>query len=69
MNLGKYAKFWTALVGLGLTAASAFYGPSNPWITAVIAVAGAAGVYAIPNAGYAEVKNEEHAGQAKTVNL
>lgn len=48
LNLGKYGKFWTAIIGLGLTVATAKYSGTT-WLPYVIAAASALGVYGVPN--------------------
>ena len=47
-SLGRYSKALTAVIGQALTFASLYYG-GNHWVSAAIAVAAAAGVYAVPN--------------------
>ena len=69
MNLGKYAKFYFAVIGLGITVASVIYGPANHWVVIAVAVASAIGVYAVPNAGYVEAKIEGHDGEHKTASV
>jgi hypothetical protein len=48
ITLGRYAKFWTAAIGMALTVASAKYGGTT-WMPYLIAAAGALGVYGVPN--------------------
>lgn len=48
MSPGRYAKLLTSAAGLTLTALAPYYG-SQHWFAAVIAVAAALGVYAVPN--------------------
>lgn len=48
-RLAEYRKTATAVVALGITYATAFYGSTNKWVVIAIAVAGALGVYAVPN--------------------
>ena len=69
MNLGKYAKSYVAVIGLGITVASVIYGPANHWVVIAVAVASAIGVYAVPNAGYVEVKKEGNAGEHTSAHL
>jgi hypothetical protein len=49
-TIARYAKALTAAVGVGLTVAVAEFGATNKWVAIAIAVASAAGVYAVPNA-------------------
>ena len=49
INLGQYAKFFTALAGQGLVYAQYEYGSGNKWVTLATAAAAALGVYAVPN--------------------
>lgn len=51
MKIAAYAKFITAAIGEGLAVAVALYGSGNHWVAVAIAVAGALGVYAVPNQG------------------
>jgi hypothetical protein len=48
ITFGPYSKAVTAVIGQALTFASLYYG-TNHWISAAVAVASAAGVYAVPN--------------------
>ena len=48
INLGRYSKAITAVVGQALTYASLYYGHSH-WVAAAVAIAAAMGVYAVPN--------------------
>lgn len=49
INVGKYGKFFTAIVGLGLTVASSKYS-GTAWLPYAVAAASALGVYGVPNA-------------------
>ena len=51
LNLGRYAKFVTAIVGQAIAYASLYWGagPDAKYVTIAIAVASALGVYAVPN--------------------
>ena len=51
LNLGPYAKFVTAIVTQAATWASLYWGngPDARYVSIGIAVAGALGVYAVPN--------------------
>ena len=49
INLGRYSKAVTAVIGQALTYASLYYG-SNHYVALAIGVASALGVYAVPNA-------------------
>lgn len=49
INLGKYAKTITALVGQAIAFATLYY-PGNHYVALAIAVASVLGVYAVPNA-------------------
>jgi hypothetical protein len=48
LNLGRYSKAITAVIGQGLAYATLYYW-NNHWVAAAVAVAGALGVYAVPN--------------------
>ena len=48
LNLGRYSKAVTAVIGQALTFASLYYG-SNHYVAAALAVASAMGVWAVPN--------------------
>ena len=48
INLGRYSKAVTAVIGQALTYASLYYGGSK-WVAAAVAIAAALGVYAVPN--------------------
>lgn len=48
LNLGRYSKFVTAIIGQALTFITLYEGSSH-WVAVVVAVAGALGVYAVPN--------------------
>jgi hypothetical protein len=48
VKASQYAKAITAVVGQALAYATLYYG-SNKWVALAIAVAGALGVYAVPN--------------------
>ena len=48
INLAPYLKSVTAVIGQALTFATLYYG-TNHWVSAAVAVAAAAGVYAVPN--------------------
>jgi len=48
INLSKYSKAITAVVGQALTFASLYYG-TNHYVAAALAIAAALGVYAVPN--------------------
>ena len=48
ISLGRYSKAITAIVGQALTYATLYYG-GNHWVATAVAVASAAGVYAVPN--------------------
>lgn len=48
MNLGRYAKFWTALVGFVVSLLSIYFNNAE-WLPALIAFLTALGVYAVPN--------------------
>ncbi len=50
LNLGRYSKAVTAIIGQALTFASLYYG-GNHWVAAALAAASALGVYAVPNQG------------------
>ena len=51
LNLGRYAKFITAIVGQAIAYASLYWGagPDAKYVTIAVAVASALGVYAVPN--------------------
>ena len=49
MNLGKYAKLITAIVGLALALSVQVWGTSNHWVALAISVATALGIYVVPN--------------------
>ena len=51
LNLGRYAKFITAIVGQAIAYASLYWGagPNAKYVTIAVAVASALGVYAVPN--------------------
>ena len=48
LNLGPYSKAITGIVTHALVFASMYYG-TNHYVSAAIAVAGALGIYAVPN--------------------
>ena len=48
LNLGRYSKAITAIIGQGLAFATSYYGGSH-WVAAAVAIAAALGVYAVPN--------------------
>lgn len=48
INVGKYSKAVTAVIGQALTYASLYYGTDH-WVSAAVAIAAALGVYAVPN--------------------
>jgi flavoprotein len=48
-SLGRYRKFFVSVVGAGLTVATVVWGGSNHWVALAVAVAGALGVYTVPN--------------------
>lgn len=48
INLGAYSKFIVGIVGQGLTFATLYYN-SNHWVALAVAIAGALGIYAVPN--------------------
>jgi hypothetical protein len=68
VNLGKYSKFWVAVIGLAITTAAVAFGSTNHWVVEITAAASALGVYAIPNAGYVEAKFVEHVAQGNNTN-
>ena len=47
-SLGPYSKAVTAVIGQALAYATLYYG-HNHWVAAAVAIASAAGVYAVPN--------------------
>lgn len=47
-SLSKYNKFWVACVTVVLAGVVQVYG-DNQWVQLLVAVAGAVGVYAVPN--------------------
>ena len=47
-KLGQYSKSIGALIGVGLTYATQYYG-TNHWVVIAVGVASALGVYAVPN--------------------
>ena len=47
-KLGQYSKSIGALIGVGLTYATQYYG-TNHWVVLAVAAASALGVYAVPN--------------------
>ena len=49
-NLGRYAKFLTAIAAQALAYAQYTYGSSNKWVELATAAAGALAVFAVPNA-------------------
>lgn len=49
INLGRYSKAITAVIGQALAYASLYYG-HNHWVAVAVAVCAALGVYAVPNA-------------------
>jgi hypothetical protein len=55
LNLGRYSKFVTGIVGQALTYATLYYG-GNHYVAAAVAIASALGIYAVPNAPKAEVR-------------
>ena len=48
LNLGRYSKAVTAVIGQALAYATLYYG-GNKYVAAAVAVAAALGVYAVPN--------------------
>lgn len=48
INLGKYAKFWTSLIGFALTVASSKYAQAS-WFPYAVAAASSLGVLGVPN--------------------
>lgn len=48
LNLGRYSKAVTAVIGQALTFASLYYG-GNHWVAGALAAASALGVWAVPN--------------------
>ncbi len=48
LNLGRYSKAISAVVGQALAFATLYYG-GNKWVAAAVAIAAALGVYAVPN--------------------
>jgi hypothetical protein len=58
INLGSYAKFITAAIGQVITFLSLYYHGEH-WVSVVIAVAAALGVYAVPNTKPAETPAEQ----------
>ena len=48
INLGRYSKTVTALIGVALTYATQYYGTDH-WVSAAVAIAAVLGVYAVPN--------------------
>lgn len=48
MNLGKYGKFITGIIGLAVTILSQKYGGAL-WFTYVVGAASALGIYGVPN--------------------
>ena len=55
INLGKYSKAITGIIGQALTYASLYYG-GNHYVAMATGVAAALGVYAVPNTKDPEVK-------------
>jgi len=49
LNLGVYSKAITAVIGQALALASLYYG-GNKYVAIAVALAGASGVFAVPNA-------------------
>ncbi len=47
--MARYAKLIVAAVGGAIAVLDSLYGPGNQWSTAVVSVATAFGVYAVPN--------------------
>jgi hypothetical protein len=48
LNLGRYSKAVTAVIGQALTYATLYYG-GNKYVAVALAAASALGVYAVPN--------------------
>jgi hypothetical protein len=48
-TLGRYAKFFTALVGQALVYAQVTYGSGNKWVQIATAAVAAIAVLAVPN--------------------
>jgi ABC-type glycerol-3-phosphate transport system substrate-binding protein len=48
LNLGKYSKFITGIVGIAVTILSQKYGGTQ-WFTYVVGAASALGIYGVPN--------------------
>jgi type IV secretory pathway VirB2 component (pilin) len=47
-SLGKYSKFWIALIGAIVSGLTLYFG-SNEWITILVTFLSAIGVFASPN--------------------
>lgn len=48
--MSKYAKFITAFAGGVVLVLTSLYGANTPWVTTIIAVLTALGVFQVPNA-------------------
>ena len=48
LNLGRYGKFVTGIVGIAVTILSQKYG-GTAWFTYVVGAAAALGIYGVPN--------------------
>jgi hypothetical protein len=55
LNLGKYSKFITGIVGIAVTILSQKYGGAL-WFTYVVGAASALGIYGVPNAPAAKTE-------------
>ncbi len=57
MNLGKYGKFITGIIGLAVTILSQKYGGAL-WFTYVVGAASALGIYGVPNSTASTAKQD-----------
>jgi hypothetical protein len=58
LNLGKYSKFITGIVGIAVTILSQKYGGAL-WFTYVVGAASALGIYGVPNTPAAKTTDTE----------
>ena len=49
MNLGRYGKLITAIIGLALALSVQVWGTSNHWVALAISLATVLGIYVVPN--------------------
>lgn len=47
--MSKYNKLWVALLTAVVAGLSQYFGADSLWVTLVVTLAGALGVYAVPN--------------------